>query len=98
MEGSLVAGLCIGSSRDIREIQWVSGLADASDTGYFFTSSVGAQAMSGADHSRPNIAMVPEPGERAMLLAGLALVAGAVRHRRHKRRNADALPAKEHMT
>lgn len=51
-----------------------------------------------ADYSRPTIAMVPEPGERAMLMAGLALVAGAVRHRRHKRRSADALPAKEHMT
>ena len=81
MEGSLVAGLCIGSSRHIREIQWVSGLADASDTGYFFTSSVGAQAMSGADHSRPNIAMVPEPGEGAMSMAGLMLVADEARLR-----------------
>ena len=65
--------------------QTKSAVADASHTGYFFFTSsvegVGVLAMSGSDYSRPNIAMVPEPGEWAMLLAGLALVAGLVRRR-----------------
>ena len=86
VQGRLAAKITsIGTSTDQLGTQSTSAVADASHTGYFFFTSsvegVGVLAMSGSDYSRPNIAMVPEPGEWAMLLAGLALVAGLVRRR-----------------
>lgn len=101
IEGSLGANNYINSSSDIPEIQSVQALADASHTGYiFFTSSidgVGVQALSGADYSQPAITMVPEPGEWAMLLAGLVMVGGVVRQ--HRRREvAQALPGPSRLT
>ena len=84
VRGDLAARIdSFGTSSDQLETQTTSALADASHTGYFFFTSsvegVGMRAMSGADYSRPNIAMVPEPGEWVMLLAGLVIVAGAAR-------------------
>jgi|GEM_PF-1747934 len=84
VQGRLAARITgIGTSTDQLGTQTTSAVADASHTGYFFFTSsvegVGVQAMSGADYSRPSIAMVPEPGEWAMLLAGLVLVGAAVR-------------------